>query len=152
MDRRTGPNFDRLVLHCAASCVLWKLFPQNAECRTGPLKLSRRPFFCSSNVEDPPDNDAVLNISKILKTVMSSTAKAKLGALYINAREAIPMQLLLKEMGHKQPPRPIPTNNNTAHGVATNSIQTQCTKAMDMRFHWLCCQDAQGQFQYYWRP
>ncbi len=23
---------------------------------------------------------------------------------------------------------------------------------MGMRFHWLRCQDAQGQFQYYWRP
>jgi hypothetical protein len=42
-------------------------------------------FFCSSNVDDPPNNGAVLNISKILKAVMSSAAKAKLGALYINA-------------------------------------------------------------------
>jgi hypothetical protein len=23
---------------------------------------------------------------------------------------------------------------------------------MDMRFHWLRCRDAQGQFRYYWRP
>jgi hypothetical protein len=48
-------------------------------------------FFCSSNMDDPPNNGAVLNISKILKAVMSSAAKAKLGALYINSREAIPM-------------------------------------------------------------
>jgi hypothetical protein len=48
-------------------------------------------FFCSSNVEDPPDNGAVLNTSKILKAVMSSAAKAELGALYINAQETIPM-------------------------------------------------------------
>jgi hypothetical protein len=48
-------------------------------------------FFCSSNVDDLPNNWAVLNISKILKAVISSAAKAKLGALYINAREAIPM-------------------------------------------------------------
>jgi hypothetical protein len=66
---------------------------------------------------------------------MSSMAKAKLGALYINARETIPMQLLLKEMGHKQPPTPIQTDNSTTHGVVTNNIQPQCTKAMDMRFH-----------------
>jgi hypothetical protein len=50
-------------------------------------------FFCSSNVKDPPDNDAVLKISKILKAVMSSAAKAEPGALYINAWKAIPMQL-----------------------------------------------------------
>jgi hypothetical protein len=44
-------------------------------------------FFCSSNVKDPPYNGAVLNISKILNAVMSSAAKAELGALYINAQE-----------------------------------------------------------------
>jgi hypothetical protein len=45
-------------------------------------------FFCSSNIKDPPDNGAILNISKILKAVMSSAAEAELGALYINAWEA----------------------------------------------------------------
>jgi hypothetical protein len=83
---------------------------------------------------------------------MSSAAEAKLGAIYINTRQAIPMWLLLKEMGYKQPPTPIQTNNSTAHGVVTNNIQPQCTKAMDMRFHWLRCRDAQGQFRYYWCP
>ncbi len=83
---------------------------------------------------------------------MSIAAKAELGALYINAWEAIPMQMSLKEMGHKQPPTPIQTDNCTAHGVVTNNIQPGCTKAMDMRFHWLRCQDAHGRFQYYWCP
>jgi hypothetical protein len=57
-------------------------------------------------VDDSPNNGAVLNISKILKAVMSSAAKAKLGALYINAREAIPMQHLLEEMDTNNLPRP----------------------------------------------
>jgi hypothetical protein len=103
-------------------------------------------FFCSAKVDDPPNNWAVLNISKILKAVMSSAAEAKLGALYINAGEAIPMQHLLEEMGHKQPPTPIQTDNSTALGIITKNIQPRCTKAMDMRFHWLQCRDAQGQF------
>jgi hypothetical protein len=47
-------------------------------------------FFCSADVDGPHENGAVLNISKILKAVMSCAAKAKLGALYINACEAIP--------------------------------------------------------------
>jgi hypothetical protein len=109
-------------------------------------------FFCSTNTADPPNNGAVLNISKILKAVMSSAAEAELGALYINAREAIPMRHLLEEMGHKQPPTPMQTDNSTAHGVVTNNIQPRRTKAMDMRFHWLRCRDSQGQFRYYWRP
>ena len=109
-------------------------------------------FFCSADVNEPPDNGAVLNISKVLTAVMSSAAEAELGALYINAREAIPMRHLLEEMGHKQPPTPIQTDNSTAHGVVTNNIQPRRTKAMDMRFHWLRCRDSQNQFRYYWRP
>jgi hypothetical protein len=77
-----------------------------------------------SNLNDPPVSGAILNISKILKAFMSSAAEAELGALYINAWEAIPMQLLLKEMGHKQAPTPIQTNNSTAHGVVTKKHPT----------------------------
>jgi hypothetical protein len=76
-----------------------------------------------SNVDDPPDNGTILNISKILKAVMSSAAEAKLGALYINAQVAIPMHLLFKEMGHKQLPTLVQSNNSTAHGMVTNNIQ-----------------------------
>ena len=109
-------------------------------------------FFCSSDVSAPPNNGAVLNISKILKAVMSSAAEAELGALYINASEAVPMRQLLAEMGHKQPKTPIQTDNTTACGVVNNNIQPRRTKAMDMRFHWLRCRDSQGQFRYYWGP
>jgi hypothetical protein len=109
-------------------------------------------FFCSTNIDNLPNNRAILNISKILKAVMSSAAEVKLGALYINACEAVPMHQLLTEMGHKQPKTPIQTDNTTAFGVVNNNIQPQRTKAMDMRFHWLCCRNSQGQFRYYWAP
>ncbi len=56
------------------------------------------------------------------------------------------------DTAHDKPPTPIQTDNSTAHRLVTNNIQPQSTKAMDMRFHWLHCQDAQGQFRYYWRP
>ncbi len=48
-------------------------------------------FFCSSDVHNPPNNGAMLNISKIIKAIMSSVDKAELVALYINAHKAIPM-------------------------------------------------------------
>ncbi len=83
---------------------------------------------------------------------MSSTAKAELGALYINARKVIPMRQLLKDMGHKQPKAPIKTDSSTAFGVVNNNIQAQHTKAMDMHFHWPCCRESQNQFRYYWWP
>ena len=129
-----------LAVHSDASY----LSEANARSRVGSH------FFCSSDVSDPPNNGAVLNISKILKAVMSSAAKAELGALYINANEAVSMRQLLAEMGHKQPKTPIQTDNTTACGVVNHNIQPRRTKAMDMRFHWLRCRDSQGQFRYYW--
>jgi hypothetical protein len=109
-------------------------------------------FFCSKDSKNPSNNGAVHTVSKILKAIMSSAAEAELGTLYINAREAIPMRQLLKEMGNKQPKTPIETNNSTAFGVINNNFQPQCTKAMDMQFHWLRCRKSQNRFKYYWRP
>jgi hypothetical protein len=109
-------------------------------------------FFMTSDTDDQPNNGAVLNVSQIIKSVMSSAADAELGALYINACEAVPMRNLLDEMGHKQPKTPIQTDNSTALGVVTNNIQPQRTKEMDMRYYWLRSREAQGQFRYYWKP
>jgi hypothetical protein len=106
----------------------------------------------ASNTEDALNNGAVLNITQLIKAVMSSAAEAELGALYINAREAVPMRNLLHEMGHPQPPTPMQTDNSTALGVVNSNIQPRRTKAMDMRFYWLRDREAQKQFKFYWRP
>ena len=106
----------------------------------------------SSDVAMPANNGAVLNVAQIIKAVMTSAAEAEIGAMYINAREAVPQRMALEEMGHPQPRPPIQTNNSAAHAVVTNNVQPRRTKAMDMRFHWLRCRDAQGQFRYYWKP
>jgi hypothetical protein len=83
---------------------------------------------------------------------MSLAAEAELGALYINAKEAVYLRQILEEMDHPQPRTPIQTDNMTAEGVINKKIQPKCTKAMDMRFHWLRDREAQGQFKIYWRP
>ena len=68
-------------------------------------------FFMSKDDGIPANNSAILTVSQIIKTVISSAAEAELGALPINCREAIPARHALKIMGHKQPPTPIQTNN-----------------------------------------
>ncbi len=89
----------------------------------------------SDNSTNPKNNGAVLNISHIIKAVMSSATEAKLGALYINSRKAVPIRNLLMEIGHPQPKTPVQTDNTTALGVVMSNIQPRRTKAMDMRFH-----------------
>jgi hypothetical protein len=109
-------------------------------------------MFMAGSEEIPINNGAVLNISQIIKAVMSSAAEAELGALFINAKTAVSMRQTLEEMGHPQPRTPIQTDNSTAHALLTNRILPKALKAMDMRFNWLRCRDAQGQYRFYWRP
>ena len=83
---------------------------------------------------------------------MSSVAEAELGALFLNAKAVVPIRKMLEEMGHPQPAMPVQTDDSTANGIVINEIQPKATKAMDMRFHWLCDREAQKQFRIYWRP
>ncbi len=46
-------------------------------------------FFLSSDIQNPQNNGAVLTIAQIIDAVMSSAAEAELGALFINAKEAV---------------------------------------------------------------
>ncbi len=68
---------------------------------------------------------------------MSSATKAELAALYIMARKAVYIRIVLEEMGHTQPPTPLQTDNAMAEGVVNGKVQPKQTKVMDMHFHWL---------------
>ncbi len=103
-------------------------------------------FFLSNNNKFPPNNGAILTIATVVKAVMSLAAEAELGALYLNAKEAIYLQQILAKLGHPQPQTHIQTNNSTVVGVINHKIQPKQTKAMVIHFHWLCNCKAQGQF------
>jgi hypothetical protein len=109
-------------------------------------------FFLSTNAEIPPNNGAILNIAHIIKHVMSSAMEAELGAIYIMAREAVYIRIILEEMGHKQPRTPIQTDNAMADAVINGKVQPKRTKAMDMHYHWLRDRECQQQFKFFWRP
>jgi hypothetical protein len=67
-------------------------------------------FFLSNNAEMPPNNGAILNLAHVIKNVMASATEAELAALFINAREAVYIRIILEELGHKQPPTPLQTD------------------------------------------
>ncbi len=48
---------------------------------------------------------------------MSSATEAELAGLYIIAREAVYIRIILEELGHVQPPTPLQTDNVMADGV-----------------------------------
>jgi hypothetical protein len=90
---------------------------------------------------------AILIVSKVLKHVMSSAAEAEIGAVFVDAKEGAVLRTTLEELGHKQPPTPMKTDNTTATGYSNGTIKQKRTKATDMRFYWIKDRVKQGQFK-----
>jgi hypothetical protein len=111
-------------------------------------------FYMGSNIKTDKKltNGAILIISKVLKHVMSSAAESEIGAVFINSKEGAVLRTTLGELGHKQPPTPMETDNTTATGYSNGTNKQKRTKAMDMRFYWIKDRVKQGQFNVYWGP
>ena len=105
-----------------------------------------------SNTNGTLFNGPVLVLAKVIKNVMASAAEAELGALFMNAQEAVALRNCLETMGHKQPATPLKTDNNTANGIINNTMQQRRSKAIDMRFYWLRDRVKQNQFHIFWDP
>jgi hypothetical protein len=86
-------------------------------------------FFLSSNTTVPPNNGAILKIIHIIRNVTSSATEAELTGLYIMAREAIYIRILLEELGHLQPATPLQTDKAMVDKVINGKMQPKQTKA-----------------------
>ena len=69
---------------------------------------------------------------------MSAASESKITAAFINAKLAIPIRICLLEMGYPQPATPFEITNTTAYGILTKQLMPKQSKAIDMRFYWLC--------------
>ena len=96
-------------------------------------------IFLSENDPTPHWNGTILTTAQIIKNIMSSAVEVELGALYITSKEMVPIRQTLIEMGWKQPPYLIQTDNSTAAGVIKKTIIQRKSKSMDLRFHWIRC-------------
>ena len=85
-----------------------------------------------------------------MKYVVSSAAEAEMTALFITAKEMVPLRNTLTEMGWKQPPSPIQADNSTAVGITNSTLIPRKSKSWDLRLNWLRCREAQQQFRCYW--
>jgi hypothetical protein len=117
--------------------------------------------YLSSNSRDPtkapttnpPPNGPIHTVCHELRNVMASAAEAKVGGLFVNGQDAIPIRrTMLEELNHPQLPTPIKTDNSTASGIANNTLKQRKSRAMDMRFYWIRNPVRQNQFIIYWRP
>jgi hypothetical protein len=69
-------------------------------------------------------NGPILVLAKIIKNVMASAAEAEVGALYMNAQEALSIRQCLIELGHPQPPTPMKTYNKSQENSSTMPEQS----------------------------
>jgi hypothetical protein len=130
----THPN--AIITYQASNMVLTGHSDASYLLETNACSRAGGYFFMSNGNAIPSNNGAILMILQIIKVVMLSTAKADIGALYINCREAIPARHTLEYLGRKQPPTPMQTDNTTALGVVNNNFMKKM-KATDMKHHWL---------------
>jgi hypothetical protein len=94
----------------------------------------------------------VLASTAIMNVVLASASEAEIGALYKNTRKASILCTTHEEMGYRQPPTPVQTDNSTACRIANDNIKQQQLRAIDMRFYWVRDRVQQQQFHIYWAP
>jgi hypothetical protein len=143
------------IRYCASEMVLQ--IHSDASYLSVPKGRSRAGghiYLTAKSTSDQPilNNGAVLTISGIIKHVMSSAAEAEVAGLFINAKEGKILRFTLTEMGYTQEAVPIQTDNSTASGIATDTIDQQRSRFIDMRFYWVRDHVKQGHFKVFWAP
>ena len=99
------------------------------------------------------DNNGNIHVtSKIIDSVMTAASEAEYVAIYMNGKIAIPFRTALMELGHTQPSTPIQTDNQTAMGIANESINSKFSKPIAMRYNWVQDQVRDKTFNILWKP
>ena len=61
-----------------------------------------------------------------------------------------PVDYILWDLDHKQPPTPVCTNNTTAEGIIHNTFKQVRFLTIDMLYHWVKDRSNMNQFYIYW--
>ena len=100
-------------------------------------------IFLSENYSNQKLDVIVLTIAHIIKSVISSAAESEMGALYITAKNMLPLRNTFIEMVWPQPKSPIQTDNSTAVGFTNKTIVKKATKSADMKSWWIRYRESQ---------
>jgi hypothetical protein len=106
--------------------------------------------YCGNRNEPTLINGAILAMSSIIPTVVSSVAEAEYAGCFMNAQHGVWLRTILIAMGYPQPPTFILCDNMCAVGIATDTVKAKRSKAIDMRYHWVRDRIRNGQFVVTW--
>ena len=90
-------------------------------------------------------------MSTVMRQVLSSATEAEVGAIFYGCQDAVPLRNTLSDLGYVQGATLIITDNACCEGIFNNTVKQRRSKAMDMRFYWVKCRIARGQFKLLWR-
>ena len=76
-------------------------------------------------------NGPLLVLARTIKNVMTSATESEISALFMNAREAIPIRRALINLGHQQPATPIISDNSTAVGIIKGTMKQKQSKSFN---------------------
>lgn len=79
---------------------------------------------------------------------MDSASESELASLFYNYKAALPLIMILEEMGHPQPKTSTVTDSSTAEGLINKTTVPKCAKYYDMNIKWLKYREAQEQFDF----
>ena len=83
-------------------------------------------FFLSNLPEDPTKamhNAPIHVLCQILKNVLASASEVELAEMFENAQMGAIIRATLWDLGHKQPPTPLRTDNTTAAGIVHDTFK-----------------------------
>ena len=80
---------DAVLTYHASEMILAAHSDSGYHNEPGTRSIAGGHFYLSNNAKVPPNNGSIHIVAQIIKAVMSSAAEAELGALFINAREAV---------------------------------------------------------------
>ena len=105
-------------------------------------------YFGSNS--DGSVNGVIDTFSSIIPTVCSSVAEAEYAALFMLGKEVTSARHTLHDLGYSQASTKIVCDNACAVGIANNTVKIRRSKAIDMRYHWIRDQVAQGKLLITW--
>ena len=126
---------DESIVYRAIDMIMTAHFDAGFNNETKARSRAGSHIFISENELIPRWNGPILIIAQMMKYVMSLVAEAKVGALFLTAKEMVPVRHTLTEMGWHQLTSPTQYENSTAVGMKNDTLVSRKSKSWELRLN-----------------
>ena len=123
-----------------------KVLPKARSRLAGHFFLSDHPDFKRTVTPNGP----LLTKCKTIRTIVASAAEAETYGIFHNVQTALLIRFLLEQMGHRQSPTPLKTNNKIAEAFVQQEMRHKKSKSWNIILWWLKNRLVQKHFKIFW--